>query len=86
MESILGGLITPEGWFNNNETYGIETVTFVEYGNKGIGAQTNKRVKWPGYNVIYNKNDVLRYTVGRFIQAQKWLPATGVTFHAGLFS
>ncbi|KAF3959633.1 hypothetical protein CMV_015567 [Castanea mollissima] len=86
MESILGDLITPEGWFNNNETYGIETVTFVEYGNKGIGAQTNKRVKWPGYNITYNKNDVLRYTVGRFIQAQKWLPATGVTFQAGLFS
>ncbi|GMY22109.1 putative pectinesterase/pectinesterase inhibitor 13 [Fagus crenata] len=86
MESFLGDLISPEGWYDDDQNYGIETVTFVEYGNKGPGAQTNKRVKWPGYTVINNKNDVLRYTVGRFIQAQKWLPGTEVPFQAGLFS
>lgn len=85
MESYLGDLIHPDGWYNNNN-YGIETVTFAEYRNRGPGAGTNKRVNWPGYSVIVDRNEALRYTAGRFIRAQKWLQGTQVPLQAALFS
>lgn len=86
MESFLGDLINPEGWCSNNE-YGIEAVTFAEYRNEGPGAQTNKRVNWPSYTVITNRNVALRFTAEQFIQLQKWLLGTIIgPLQAGLFS
>ncbi|KAG2695936.1 hypothetical protein I3843_07G034900 [Carya illinoinensis] len=88
MESSLGDLIRPEGWYGNpaDRNRATEHVTFVEYGNKGPGAQTKMRVNWPGYAFISNRDDVLRYTAGRFIQAQTWLQGTVVPFQEGFFS
>jgi pectinesterase len=48
MESSLGDLIHPDGWYNKNN-YAIDTVTFGEYENRGPGAGTNNRVNWEGY-------------------------------------
>ncbi|XP_041017181.1 pectinesterase-like [Juglans microcarpa x Juglans regia] len=88
MESSLGDLIRPEGWYGSpdDRNHATEHVTFVEYGNRGPGAQTKMRVNWPGYAFISKRDYVLRYTAGRFIQAQNWLQGTVVPFQEGFFS
>jgi pectinesterase len=89
MESSLGDLIHPDGWYNNKK-YAIENVTFAEYGNMGpgsAGSGTNNNIN-RSIQVISNSSDAMRYTAGRFIQAQNWLTGTlvppfkpGLVFH-----
>lgn len=87
MESMLGDFIHPEGWLNENVTIGVDTVNFLEYKNSGPGAQTNERVKWPGYREIKDKDEAMRYSAGRFIQIEKWLtPDVKLPYQAGLYT
>ena len=85
MESSLGDLIHPDGWYwYNNKKYAIENVTFAEYDNMGPGAGTNNSIN-RSIHVISNSSDAMRYTAGRFIQAQNWLNGTQIPpFKPGL--
>lgn len=42
----MGSFITAEGWDNWSKTENEKTVTFVEFNNKGAGADRSKRVSW----------------------------------------
>jgi len=55
-----------------------------EYKNYGPGAGVAGRVPWPGHRVINSTAEAERFTVARFIDGASWLPATGVSFVAGL--
>lgn len=87
MESMLGDFIHPEGWLKGNGTNGIDSVNYLEYKNSGPGAQTSKRVKWPGCGEIKDIDEAMRYSAGRFIQIENWLtPDVKLPYQAGLYT
>lgn len=84
MESRIGDLIQPEGWLEWDGDFALKTLYYAEYKNTGIGANTSKRVKWPGYHVIKNRAEALKFTVGSFIQGNSWIKYSGIPFIIGL--
>ncbi|XP_024925729.3 pectinesterase [Ziziphus jujuba] len=87
MESELGDFIHPEGWLTGDEDIGAYTVNFAEYKNNGPGAQTSKRVNWPGYKEITDENKAMHYAPDRFIQIEEWLKMdVEIPYHAGLYN
>ncbi|KAG6432110.1 hypothetical protein SASPL_103684 [Salvia splendens] len=48
MESNIEGFISPEGWTPWMGTFGLDTLYYGEYKNRGQGADTSKRVTWTG--------------------------------------
>lgn len=82
MESTLADFIQPTGWLPWAGTFGLDTLYFAEYGNKGPGARTEQRVKWRGYHVI-NRNEAAQFTAGKFLGGDKWLSSAGVPFLLG---
>ncbi|KAF3328258.1 pectinesterase/pectinesterase inhibitor 45 [Carex littledalei] len=86
IESTIGDLIHQDGWMSwKNTNFGLNTLTYGEYGNKGSGAAIAKRVTWPGYHVL-SKSDAEQYCVGSFINDNKWLDSTGIPSTAGLMT
>ena len=57
MESFLDDFIHPAGWFEWNGSFALSTLYYGEYNNRGPGADTANRVKWPGYRVINSSNE-----------------------------
>ncbi|KAI3928412.1 hypothetical protein MKW98_024013 [Papaver atlanticum] len=85
MESFLGDLINPAGWAEWNASNPFtKTLYYGEYANRGPGAGTANRVKWPGYHVIKNPAEAEKFTVAELIQGGAWLKSTGVAFTEGL--
>ncbi|KAB5514088.1 hypothetical protein DKX38_027994 [Salix brachista] len=83
MESTIGDFIHPDGWLPWQGQFGLKTLYYAEYNNKGAGAKTNARIKWPGYHII-NKEEAMKFTVEPFYQGD-WISATGSPIHLGLF-
>ncbi|XP_006663570.1 pectinesterase-like isoform X2 [Oryza brachyantha] len=77
MESFLDGIVHPSGWVHwdkNNPRFGDEkTVGYMEYNNRGPGANTTGRINWEGFSVPDAKK-AEEYTVDRFINGSWWLP------------
>ncbi|MQL79650.1 hypothetical protein Taro_012092 [Colocasia esculenta] len=84
MQSELGGMIDPAGWLSWNGEARLDTVSYGEYDNRGPGADTSRRVNWPGFRVLTNPAEVERFTVSSFIHGDTWLPSTGVPYNGGL--
>ncbi|KAG6468414.1 pectinesterase-like [Zingiber officinale] len=84
MESEIGDFISPEGYMPWDGDFALKTLSYAEYGNKGAGADTSKRVKWSGFKVI-GRNDAITYTPTTFIQGDDWIPKTGTPVRLGLF-
>lgn len=83
MESFLDGFIHPAGWLEWNGSFALNTLYYGEYNNRGPGADTTKRVKWPGYRVINSSSEASQFTVSKFIEGNTWLPSTGVQYASG---
>ncbi|KDP33981.1 hypothetical protein JCGZ_07552 [Jatropha curcas] len=83
MESTIEDLIHPDGWLAWEGEKGLKTLYYAEFNNKGPGASTKARVKWPGYHVI-DKEEANKYTIEPFIQGD-WINDMGAPVHFGLF-
>ncbi|CAN6468239.1 unnamed protein product [Victoria cruziana] len=83
MMSNLGSLINPVGWLPWSGDFALTTLYYGEYSNAGAGADTSKRVNWPGYHVM-NFLDANSFTVSSMIQGEFWLIPTSVPFEAFL--
>nr|QIR83170.1 pectin methylesterase 12 [Cunninghamia lanceolata] len=83
MISQMDGIINPAGWLEWNGDFALDTLYYAEYQNSGAGAAGDGRVKWPGFKVITDENEALKFTVGQFI-GSSWLQETEVTFSEGL--
>ncbi|KAJ6330921.1 hypothetical protein OIU76_009503 [Salix suchowensis] len=68
--------------YHGKEIFGLKTLYYAEYSNKGVGAQTNARIKWPGYHII-KKEEAMKFTVENFYQGD-WISASGSPVHLGL--
>ncbi|XP_042487128.1 pectinesterase-like [Macadamia integrifolia] len=84
MQSSISDHIDPQGWFPWDGDFALKTLYYGEYSNRGAGAGTSKRVKWPGYHVITNAAEAKKFTVAELIQGGAWLKSTGVTYTEGL--
>ncbi|XP_031100657.1 probable pectinesterase/pectinesterase inhibitor 7 [Ipomoea triloba] len=84
MQTFLGGLIEPAGWSLWIGDFALTTLFYAEYENTGPGSNTTERVTWPGYHRTINRTDAIEYTVSNFIAGDRWIPATGVPYAAGL--
>ncbi|KAJ6407349.1 hypothetical protein OIU84_010788 [Salix udensis] len=82
MDSTIGDFIHPDGWLPWQGDFGLKTLYYAEYSNKGVGAQTNARIKWPGYHII-KKEEAMKFTVETFYQGD-WISASGSPVHLGL--
>jgi len=85
METTIGDFIQPAGWSPWAGNFALNTLFYAEYANRGPGANTANRVKWPGFHVI-NRNQALSFTTANFIGANSWVPGTGIPYTAGLLA
>ncbi|KAL3532754.1 hypothetical protein ACH5RR_006275 [Cinchona calisaya] len=86
METEIGDFVHPDGYMPWMGDFALNTLYYAEYNNKGPGAQTTARVKWPGYKGLIKRDEALKYTVGPFIQGESWLNVANVPVRFGLFA
>ncbi|KAK4360970.1 hypothetical protein RND71_019922 [Anisodus tanguticus] len=84
MQSNIGDHIDPAGWSEWQGDFALKTLYYGEYMNKGPGAGTSKRVKWPGYHPALSLAEANKFTVRDLIQGGVWLKSTGVAYTEGL--
>ncbi|CAD5167599.1 unnamed protein product [Musa acuminata subsp. malaccensis] len=84
MESDIGDFISPDGYMPWEGDFALKTLSYKEYNNKGGGADTSKRVKWPGVKVI-SRDEANTYTTQAFIQGDDWITKTNTPVRLGLF-
>ncbi|XP_051114188.1 putative pectinesterase/pectinesterase inhibitor 45 [Andrographis paniculata] len=80
MESEIGDVIEAEGWIE-----GPNNATFVEYKNEGAGSKTAGRAKSEQYKFDVGKDEVLKFTVGAFLQGESWIKNGDVPVKFGMF-
>ncbi|XP_042396620.1 pectinesterase-like [Zingiber officinale] len=85
MESQIDDFVNKDGYMPWEGNFGLSTLYYAEYNNKGPGAATADRVKWPGVHFI-NREEAVRYTVESFLEGSNWIPATGAPVRLGLNS
>ncbi|EAY97716.1 hypothetical protein OsI_19639 [Oryza sativa Indica Group] len=86
MESYVGGLVDPAGWMPWSGDFALDTLFYAEYNNSGPGADTSRRVAWPGYHVLGAGADAGNFTVTSMVLGDNWLPQTGVPFTSGFLT
>ncbi|XP_076896742.1 pectinesterase-like [Bidens hawaiensis] len=79
MESFIDDLIQPQGWLPWNESFAFDTLFYTEFNNHGPGASKLHRVQWPGVKELSTKR-INRFTPGKFIIGDTWIPPTGVPY------
>ncbi|KAF6141208.1 hypothetical protein GIB67_024292 [Kingdonia uniflora] len=84
MRSLIDDIVDPAGWLEWDGDFALSTLYYGEYLNRGLGSNTTKRVKWPGYRVINSSTEASQFTVENFIQGNDWLPAANIPYVAGL--
>jgi pectinesterase len=84
MESYVGALVDPSGWMPWSGDFALSTLYYAEYNNTGPGADTSRRVAWPGFHVLGDGTDAGNFTVSSMVLGENWLPQTGVPFTSGL--
>lgn len=85
MESEIGDLIQPEGWMEWEGDFALKTLFYGEFNNKGAGASTAGRVKWPGVKVL-KKEEAAKFTAEPFLQGESWLKNPLVPVRFGMFT
>ncbi|KAH6771472.1 Plant invertase/pectin methylesterase inhibitor superfamily [Perilla frutescens var. hirtella] len=84
IKCVIDVMIDPAGWLPWRGDFALATLYYGEYMNTGGGADTSRRVKWPGVHIISSADKVKGFTVASFLKGNLWLPATGVPFTPGL--
>ncbi|KAG9155609.1 hypothetical protein Leryth_017025 [Lithospermum erythrorhizon] len=79
MESFLDDLIHPDGWLAWNGTFGLETLFYSEFNNRGPGSPKDRRLKWTGVKEL-PADRVQRFTGNPFFLGDSWIPQTGVPY------
>lgn len=84
MQSNIADHIDPAGWSIWSGDFALKTCYFGEFMNRGPGAGTSKRVDWPGFHIISDPAEAMKFTVAELIQGGEWLGSTGVAYTEGL--
>ncbi|KAG0523834.1 hypothetical protein BDA96_07G157100 [Sorghum bicolor] len=86
MESEIPAFIDKAGYLPWNGDFGLKTLWYAEYGNRGPGADTAGRVAWPGYKKVISKEEADKFTVQNFLHAEPWLKPTGTPVKYGFWA
>jgi pectin methylesterase-like acyl-CoA thioesterase len=86
MESEIPGFIDRAGYLPWNGDFGLKTLWYAEYANRGPGADTGGRVNWPGYKKVITKEEASKFTVENFLQAEPWIKPTGTPVKYGFWA
>ncbi|GMH00602.1 hypothetical protein Nepgr_002441 [Nepenthes gracilis] len=79
MNSFLDGSIVPAGWARWGYNDRPKTIYYAEYNNSGPGSDTIGRVKWPGYHLLTDEDDVAQFSVHKFLlDRDNWLRDTNI--------
>ena len=84
MQSFLDNIIDPAGRYVRLG-HRTDELTYREYGNWGAGAGTGRRISWVGYKALNRSKEVIAFTVSKFIQADSWIPESGILYTSGLY-
>ncbi|KAH7445564.1 hypothetical protein KP509_01G014700 [Ceratopteris richardii] len=85
LESEMQALVNPGGWLEWNESNPFtDTVYYGEYANRGPGANTANRVKWPGVRANLSPDEASQYSVQNFLAGETWLGAYDVKYQSNL--
>ncbi|PKA61175.1 Putative pectinesterase/pectinesterase inhibitor 45 [Apostasia shenzhenica] len=74
MESEIGDFIHPDGYMPWDGDFALKTLFYAEYRNRGGGADTSRRVKWPGVKVLV-KQQAAAWTIPRVYGISNFVPA-----------
>ncbi|KAG6593221.1 putative pectinesterase/pectinesterase inhibitor 21, partial [Cucurbita argyrosperma subsp. sororia] len=85
MQCQIDDLIQPEGWLPWEADFGLKTLFYSEFENRGPGAATQNRVKWRGIKQISAKH-ALDFTPAFFIHGNSWIKRTGVPYSPGMMA
>ncbi|KAL2944402.1 putative pectinesterase/pectinesterase inhibitor 51 [Bienertia sinuspersici] len=69
IECTIEGIVSPEGWLEFRGEFGLNTLYYGEFGNKGAGANVGGRVKWASEIPEVHLG---AYSADSFLQAQEW--------------
>ncbi|XP_047962002.1 pectinesterase-like [Salvia hispanica] len=79
MESEIGEFIEPKGWATWIGTFGLDTCFYVEYENRGPGANTTGRVTWKGIHSLKGEQ-INSWTGGVVYGGDDWIRDSGVPY------
>ncbi|KAK4768378.1 hypothetical protein SAY87_003519 [Trapa incisa] len=83
LQSFIGDLIHPDGWYPWEGSFALKTCYYAEYGNHGPGSDTAKRVKWPGIKHI-GPTQAMRLTGGILLSPDQWVEDAGIPYTRSL--
>lgn len=87
MQTQIDDLIQPEGWLPWNGDFGLATLFYAEYNNKGPGAVLTGRVKWPGVKTgKISPASFAQFTPGQFLNGDSWIKISGVPYTTGMLA
>ncbi|KAL4387861.1 hypothetical protein GQ457_09G023920 [Hibiscus cannabinus] len=79
MQSYIGDVIDPKGWFPRDGEFALDTSVFAEFKNRGPGADQSHRVKWRGVK-RFSEEHMKKYTVEEFLRGHEFIPKSGVPY------
>ncbi|GAB2295237.1 hypothetical protein Dimus_029412 [Dionaea muscipula] len=79
IQSFIDDSIAPEGWIPWDGTFGLDTLFYAEYDNRGPGAVQSNRVSWVGIKNL-TPRQVQAFTPERFFKGRKWIRPTGAPY------
>ncbi|XP_008800480.2 pectinesterase-like [Phoenix dactylifera] len=84
IENQISSFIHPAGYLPWDQEFGLKTLYYAEYNNKGEGSNVTDRIKWPGFHVI-DRRMAENFTVANFLEGERWIPDRGVPSVMGLY-
>ncbi|KAJ0092136.1 hypothetical protein Patl1_25010 [Pistacia atlantica] len=83
LQSEIEDVIQPDGWLPWDGNFALDTCWYAEYGNRGLGSDTARRVTWPGIHEL-TPEQAADFTGEKFFVVD-WIKPTGVAYNAGMF-
>ncbi|KAF3546265.1 hypothetical protein DY000_02002587 [Brassica cretica] len=81
MNTEIGDLIRPEGWRVWDGENFHKSCRYVEYNNRGPGANTNRRVNWA--KIARTAGEVNQFTVANWLSPVNWIQQANVPVTLG---
>ncbi|XP_031498228.1 putative pectinesterase/pectinesterase inhibitor 28 [Nymphaea colorata] len=83
MQSWMDDIVQPAGWKEWMGDFGLSTLFYAEFDNRGPGSKLDGRVKWAGVRTL-TAADAAAYAPDAIFQDNEWIKKSGVPYTGGL--